>query len=231
MSVGSETIVCYLSKEDCGTAEDAEYMACCAAQLGDHAAPIKRLVKFTLGELWDPAGQIGPGRLKEISWGLSQYSGRLVIMAHGYGSGHPFDLGAQAGRIESSVQMAEVCCRFLGHLATARPTMPLTTRIDLVVCRTGCDFEDDAKQHTIAEAFLASAHKQSQVLFAQSLTTTAPKGYFVYTGKLAVAPGPDGRGKVGVFKAGGKSMLEFVTHKWRTTDLNPKTMLVSSSRL
>jgi hypothetical protein len=83
------------------------------AQLGDHRTPAKRIIKFTLGDLNEPSSRIDAERVKGVSWKLSRYSGRLVIMAHGHGLGvgAPYDLGATAAPITSSRQMAETVRR------------------------------------------------------------------------------------------------------------------------
>ena len=72
---------------------------------------------------------------KCFDWKLSQYSGRLVIMAHGHGLGvgAPYDLGATAAPITSSRQMAETVRRFLGHLRAQRPAMAPTSRLNFVL--------------------------------------------------------------------------------------------------
>ena len=130
---GSETLCCYLAPEDIANDEDRVYSTYCNAGLGDHRSRARRLIKFSLGDLNDPS-RINAARVKAVSWGLSQYSGRLVIMAHGHGPDEPYDLGATAEHIPSSERMAEIVRGFLGHLRTQRPAMLPTSQIDLVVC-------------------------------------------------------------------------------------------------
>ena len=242
----TETIVCYPSRDDCGCEQDLEYHRIVTAALGSHGTVDRKhhLVKFSWAELIgngavdDSRGTANPeGWDRWRCWGLSQYAGRLVIMAHGYGADRPFDLGKHANKMSSADAMTATVFRYLRRLRRAAPSMAPTSRIDLVVCLSGSEPDRNSavlarRRLTIAESFAvgltemdaAAAARGEPALLGRPLTVTAPNGYFVYTGSLAVSPHPSGRDKRGVFKRGGKDMLGFLTQKWRVADLDQDQM-------
>ena len=103
---------------------------------------------------------------------------------------------------------------------------------------TGQDIEDASTTppRTIAECLLHhlithdDTLPEEDRLFSRPLAVTAPRGYFVYTGSLAVSPCSSGQGKQDVFKMGGKDLSKFVTHKWRLSDLRKETMLIATAK-
>ena len=74
----TETIVCYLSEQEVGSADGAaadaraQLQRVCAAQINNHATPTTNLIKFTIAELTDPS-RVTSARLKKLGPALSSY--------------------------------------------------------------------------------------------------------------------------------------------------------------
>lgn len=240
---GTETIVCYLSAEDVGWDADRERLqAVCADQLNLHGTPVTNIIKFSLGDLWDPS-RITPTRVKVLSRALSSYSGRIAVIApSGSGPDQSYDLGALSGRVSSSAMLAERICGFLRHLRTHKPAMVRTTHIDLLVCAAGANTEDSATVRTPAHCLLDAlrAHDDGLTLdervFARPLIVAAPKGELAYVGGFTVYTDPseekevfnptrDPRAETPACATGLKG---FLAEQWDAADLDEEAMLVAT---